>query len=105
YEGLGGWVHSALFLPPCERMRGDLSSGAFQNWAAASRPGEPSTTVRGAGRLVRPDTTVGGELMRSIPRAHLRLLLSLVAFAGLALVARADDWPQWLGPQRDGVWR
>ena len=21
------------------------------------------------------------------------------------LAARADDWPQWLGPQRDGVWR
>ena len=20
-------------------------------------------------------------------------------------VVRADDWPQWLGPQRDGVWR
>jgi outer membrane protein assembly factor BamB len=20
-------------------------------------------------------------------------------------LARADDWPQWLGPQRDGVWR
>src|SRR5207248_973345 len=19
--------------------------------------------------------------------------------------ARADDWPQWMGPQRDGVWR
>ena len=19
--------------------------------------------------------------------------------------ATADDWPQWLGPQRDGVWR
>src|SRR5712671_132243 len=19
--------------------------------------------------------------------------------------ARADDWPQWLGPKRDGVWR
>src|SRR5438046_460188 len=19
--------------------------------------------------------------------------------------AQADDWPQWLGPQRDGVWR
>src|SRR5947209_11253056 len=31
-------------------------------------------------------------------------------WAGLLLVsltaaARADDWPQWLGPQRDGVWR
>ncbi len=22
-----------------------------------------------------------------------------------AASARADDWPQWLGPQRDGVWR
>ncbi len=22
-----------------------------------------------------------------------------------ALSLRADDWPQWLGPQRDGVWR
>ena len=43
--------------------------------------------------------------MRSIPKAHLRLLLAVVAFAGLALAARADDWPQWLGPQRDGVWR
>ncbi len=34
-------------------------------------------------------------------------LLSL--FAGLlfaiAPLARCDDWPQWLGPQRDGVWR
>jgi outer membrane protein assembly factor BamB len=35
---------------------------------------------------------------------------ALVAFATIALLslrapARADDWPQWLGPQRDGVWR
>jgi outer membrane protein assembly factor BamB len=33
-------------------------------------------------------------------RGFLALLL------GLSLTtARADDWPQWLGPQRDGVWR
>jgi outer membrane protein assembly factor BamB len=25
--------------------------------------------------------------------------------AGLGLTASADDWPQWMGPQRDGVWR
>lgn len=36
--------------------------------------------------------------------------LRQVAFlGGLALIAlpalHADDWPQWLGPQRDGVWR
>lgn len=23
----------------------------------------------------------------------------------VAAIARADDWPQWMGPQRDGVWR
>jgi outer membrane protein assembly factor BamB len=29
------------------------------------------------------------------------------AFAALVVVSllRADDWPQWRGPQRDGVWR
>jgi hypothetical protein len=26
-----------------------------------------------------------------------------MAFQGMAL--QADDWPQWLGPKRDGVWR
>ena len=26
-------------------------------------------------------------------------------FAFLATAALADDWPQWMGPQRDGVWR
>jgi outer membrane protein assembly factor BamB len=31
----------------------------------------------------------------------------LTAFLLLTIpaAARADDWPQWLGPQRDGVWR
>src|SRR5215813_8240740 len=29
------------------------------------------------------------------------LFLSLIAYSPL----RADDWPQWLGPQRDSVWR
>lgn len=26
-------------------------------------------------------------------------------FMGLISLAGADDWPQWLGPERDGVWR
>src|SRR5262245_6907032 len=29
-------------------------------------------------------------------------LAGVLAFASFA---HADDWPQWLGPQRDGVWR
>src|SRR5712671_2310056 len=31
------------------------------------------------------------------------VVASVVLLLGGAL--RADDWPQWLGPQRDGVWR
>src|SRR5438552_1191727 len=38
-------------------------------------------------------------------RWRLGALLSLVVALGFASVAAADDWPQWLGPQRDGVWR
>ena len=32
-------------------------------------------------------------------------LLFAVCLSALACAARADDWPQWLGPQRDGLWR
>ena len=34
-----------------------------------------------------------------------QLLLILVTIMRMADVLRADDWPQWMGPQRDGVWR
>ena len=29
----------------------------------------------------------------------------LVLLLSLATSAQADDWPQWRGPKRDGVWR
>jgi outer membrane protein assembly factor BamB len=31
--------------------------------------------------------------------------LTLLTLAATFAAARADDWPQWLGPRRDGVWR
>jgi outer membrane protein assembly factor BamB len=34
----------------------------------------------------------------------MRFCFALAALAA-ATAARADDWPQWMGPQRDGVWR
>jgi outer membrane protein assembly factor BamB len=49
--------------------------------------------------------------IRFQPKAAVSSLLRHVMFpvmAGLGLawtVARADDWPQWRGPLRDGVWR
>jgi outer membrane protein assembly factor BamB len=39
--------------------------------------------------------------MRGLSR---RSLLPL-ALAALAPAARGDDWPQWMGPNRDGVWK
>ncbi len=36
-----------------------------------------------------------------IQRLSIGLSLALLTAATL----RADDWPQWLGPQRDGIWR
>src|SRR5258706_15995795 len=35
----------------------------------------------------------------------MRLFWSLVVVVLSAGVTAADDWPQWLGPKRDGVWR
>jgi outer membrane protein assembly factor BamB len=31
--------------------------------------------------------------------------LTLLAVTAFVTAAPADDWPQWLGPKRDGVWR
>ncbi len=39
--------------------------------------------------------------MSEHPFMHTRFFLFLVC----CNISLADDWPQWLGPQRDGVWR
>ena len=31
--------------------------------------------------------------------------LAVAILEVLAAPVHADDWPQWLGPQRDGIWR
>jgi outer membrane protein assembly factor BamB len=41
--------------------------------------------------------------LTSLPR--FAFFLALTAVPLTAARVRADDWPQWLGPQRDGVWR
>src|SRR5438876_3346511 len=38
-------------------------------------------------------------------RTALCFAIGVLLSAALAAPLRADDWPQWLGPQRDGVWR
>ncbi|HMP04225.1 MAG TPA: pyrrolo-quinoline quinone, partial [Gemmatales bacterium] len=39
-------------------------------------------------------------------RQRLTLAGAMVAIlGGLVGVGQAADWPQWMGPQRDGIWR
>lgn len=41
-----------------------------------------------------------------MPLRRLELFISLLCVAFFLIdSATADDWPQWLGPRRDGVWR
>src|SRR5439155_20808290 len=35
----------------------------------------------------------------------MRLTATLFFSVILTTAARADDWPQWMGPRRDNVWR
>ena len=44
-------------------------------------------------------------MRRSLLRAALGVAALILAGHFAATALRADDWPQWLGPQRDGVWR
>ena len=43
------------------------------------------------------------KIFPSLPGRQLVLCSAIFSLALLAL--RANDWPQWLGPQRDGEWR
>src|ERR671919_16103 len=52
---------------------------------------------------------VGARAQRRRPFLLLLLLLLLLDVVPLPLLgaatARADEWPQWRGPGRDGVWK
>ena len=46
------------------------------------------------------------RVINALQTGNLGRFLFIFGFLGLSVAyASADDWPQWLGPQRDGVWR
>jgi len=45
-----------------------------------------------------------GQVGVRIPPKSLLAFVGCVIGCGLSIV-RADDWPQWMGSQRDGIWR
>src|SRR3954470_25017335 len=46
---------------------------------------------------------MSGYLHKSMQHAFVRLLTILASAACLCSIVRADDWPQWRGPDRNGV--
>src|SRR5207253_2074359 len=61
-----------------------------------------------AARFCEPPLNKGDCAMLRTRNAVVRFLLCLpgaAVCAMMAMPAYALDWPQWLGPNRDGVWR
>ena len=46
-----------------------------------------------------------GWLLDVVARFNRMAIVALLVCLAVPWMARADDWPQWLGPRRDGVWR
>jgi outer membrane protein assembly factor BamB len=47
----------------------------------------------------------GRRLQLSVKEDAMKKVLAPVLALALAAAATADDWPQWMGPQRDNIWR
>src|SRR3954469_24822805 len=53
--------------------------------------------------LNSPRSQLKATVLRGTRQIGLPLLVALALL--IAMPIRADDWPQWRGPNRDGVWR
>ena len=81
---------TSRILPPAPGLR--QCSGAFATAASSHRAIERRRTAPVQDARARHHTA----------RRFARIL---GFFLLTASALHADDWPQWLGPQRDGVWR
>jgi outer membrane protein assembly factor BamB len=69
---------------------------------------QPHSAAGGLAPLAHPPIAAPSATPRATAsslqrRSAARLLL--LALALLGTMATAEDWPQWMGPKRDGVWR
>src|SRR5262245_27085883 len=94
---------------PCSSRKEDGSSlatrGSSQTCCKVHHPRflyAPGNLSTNLGDTIMDQT---GTRRPALRRQGLRGLLFAAVWAAAAAGLRADDWPQWLGPQRDGVWR
>src|SRR5262245_29879994 len=91
---------------PASALAGALGPTAWILWLPPrnSLHSPQSTSNPGAHKKVTPLIPGRWQMTRRSTFAN-KVALAVLLVGGLAGRATADDWPQWLGPQRDGVWR
>ncbi|MFT4589266.1 MAG: outer membrane protein assembly factor BamB, partial [Limisphaerales bacterium] len=103
----------------CARVSGRISRIArapVPELASGRRAGLVGLSIRGEASSLRliPESRIPEFTMMTVHTTRkcrfARLPLFSLLFCGLAAIfgsgsCAAADWPQWLGPQRDGVWR
>src|SRR5712692_526687 len=63
---------------------------------------------RDAGSSIPPRTIEEVSRVNRQPkqsRLALQIIILFILSSSSVPAVRADDWPQWLGPHRDGIWR
>ena len=106
-------------MPDAQHQVATDSRGQPRGWATPTAPcpasSPPSlaatafglcpgaTTSAGARAGLQHRRTARGRRLGAALGAPTLVLLGCIL--GSAVAGRADDWPQWLGPQRDSVWR
>jgi outer membrane protein assembly factor BamB len=79
-------------------MENYLSNGAWPSWPQQQQFVLKAQSVPASANGAKP-------LRPGWPRTALKALFFASGLLLFHPELRADDWPQWLGPQRDGVWR
>ena len=103
-ERFGEAASNAFKHASCLENSAAASAAAFRYSKTTLRPLQPdrkSATLSPVSCGIRPRSDVcftEGNRMRTQLIVFILVLLT-------SPIALADDWPQWLGPKRDGVWR
>src|SRR5437879_1761424 len=72
----------------------------FRGWSLSPQ----RTTYLGSVRCWQPRSSLKGDRRTQVKMNH-GAALCFIGWLAASAAVRADDWPQWLGPRRDAVWR
>jgi outer membrane protein assembly factor BamB len=97
-------AHSVCLLQLADRLRNVLAAldSCSREWVIS----KSLIACLSVGPVLNGEDNMSFVVLRGVPcRAWMRAVSLLSALVLSCPPVRADDWPQWLGPQRDGIWR